>query len=113
MSMKRFGAQLRKLLAGLDENAKVTPAELLAKASGFSGSAGDDVVIADALKKPRFNNKVVRAVRRSDSGRVVLYARKGDPMVMTIERYNALAKTVKAAQEGVRKYWASRKPASA
>jgi hypothetical protein len=109
MSIKRFGTQLKELLASLDKNEKLTRDEILERFSSAKNGNGvaSDVIIANALKTPAFIRKVGKAMRRSDNGRVVLYARKSEPMVMTLERWESLRVTVKNAQNGVRKYWAS------
>jgi glucose-6-phosphate dehydrogenase assembly protein OpcA len=111
MANKRFGTQLKELLAGLDKNEKFTPSEFIerVKTVRTNGQGETDTVIAAALHLPRFTKKIVKAVRRSDSGRVVLYTRKGEPMVMTLERMESLKATVKKAQVGLAAYHKSRR----
>lgn len=106
MSMKRFGTQLRELLAGLNKNEKLTPTELIERVNNIrnGGPSKDDTVIQAALKNTRFVKKVMRAYRRSAGGRVVLYARRGEPMVMTLERWGVLHETIKNATVGLKRY---------
>jgi hypothetical protein len=110
MANKRFGTQLRELLSGLDKNEKFTPSELVERVKTIrtNGVANSDNIIAEALRTPRFIKKVIKATRRSESGRVVLYTRKGEPMTMTLERMVTLQSTVKKAHAGLRKYYDSR-----
>jgi len=110
--MKRFGTQLKQLLSGLNKDERLTPTEFIEKVNNLrSNIENTDGIIEAALKQPRFLRKIMKAYRRSPSGRVVLYTRKGEPMVMTLERMNILQKTVKTAIQGLRKYYDSRKVA--
>ena len=111
MASKRFGTQLKELAASIDKNERLTPTEFIARFKDMrSGKKPvNSESITEALKNPRFVAKVNKSYRRSESGRVVLYFRKGEPMAMTVERLDTLLRTVKKAQDGVRKYWNSRK----
>jgi hypothetical protein len=114
MSIKRFGTQLRALLAGLDKDEKFTPSELIEKVKSIRNSGQTDSrVIEGAIKTPRFVRKIIKSYRRSPSGRIVLYTKKGEPMVMTLERMTTLQTTVKNAAKGLRRYYESRKAVAA
>ena len=114
MATKRFGTQLKELVSTLDKNERLTPAEFAQRfkdiRNGMLTPRNGELV--DALKNVAFIKRINKAYHRSVSGRVVVYFRKGAPMTMTFERLNTLNSTVKKAQDGVRKYWNSRKKTS-
>lgn len=114
MKTKRFGTQLKEFLAGIDKNEKLTPVELIERFKDVSkrGPVIDKgVVVANALRSPRFVKKVAANVRLAEGGPVVLYERKGVVKTMTLRRWTALQGTIKNAARGLRKYYDSRKKA--
>jgi len=108
--MKRFGTQLKELLAGLDSEEKLTPSELIKKVKDLrnGGTPYNTVSFDGVFKNAKFVRKINKHYRLSPSGRVVLYFRKGTPMVMTLERMVILQGTVKKAHAGLRKYYDKR-----
>ena len=67
--MKRFGTQLKQLLAGMNKEERLTPSELIERVNAMrNGSTQlNDGVIEAALKTPRFLRKIIKAYRRSPS----------------------------------------------
>lgn len=107
---KRFGSELRKLLSELDQDRKFTPAEVLSKISDIrtgSGKSHADAIEA-TLRRPAIVKKFVEAYVRSGSGKTVFYFKGVMPVVMTVERYMLLQRTIRNAQKGLKKYYKAR-----
>lgn len=104
--MKRFETQLKSFLSSLDKNKKFTPREMIEKINYIRGNGVDDVSLLEkSLKNTKFIKEVLRMYKHSRNHQVVVYRKKNEVRVMTIERWNAVHDTLRRAHIGLRKYW--------